>query len=279
MSALTIVSPLVQPGATVKPGLYALDKPLTLTEAVPTLSSGKPLADVLTGALDASIVKITFGALLYRLSASSAVDIYDGSSAWTPEAAFDPSAPSLKPAPYAFDKASKTWKATFMASALKDAAKPTFPTDPSTLAPRYGFVSLLAYTDKSGASHAARSARTSPFGLVGSTSASRVTGGALAGSAPTQDMNAADGLTMQVKDATGNVVGEITVSSNTSVSPAILVRLTSPLVSIGLDWDGSATITSTGKTTVNAPTIVLNGELHAQKIQYVPAAGGAPKFL
>jgi len=279
MSTLAVAAPQIQPGAVVRAGFYALDKPIVLTEAIPTLGSGNPLADPSSGALNASIAKISFGALFYRLNANGTIDIYDGTSQWTPEASFDPSSSTLKPAPYVFDKTSKTWKATFVASALKDATQPTFQTGQTTLTPRYGFLSVLAYTDSTGSTYSAKSATTAPFGLLSSNAASRVTGGALVGSAPTQDMSAADGLSLQVKDASGNVVGEITVSSNTSVSPAIVVRLKSPLVSVALDWDGSATIKSTSKTTIDAPMVVLTGELHANKIQYQPAAGGGLTYL
>jgi hypothetical protein len=283
MTTPIVSAPQVQSGATVVPGVYALDKPLGLGISIATLASGNPLADPASGALDASIAQITFGALLYRLKAGSgAVDIYDGASQWIPEATFDPNASALKPAPYQFDKKSKAWTAVFIASALPDAAKPGFPTlsgNPYAPGPQYGFLSLLSYTDKTGAHYAVRSARSAAFGLASSGAANRVSGGALAGTTPTQDAGSADGMTIQVKDGSGNVVGELRISGNPSVAPALLLALHSPEVSIGLAWDGSVTIKSASQTTIDAPTVVLTGELHAEKIRYLPAGGGVETYL
>ena len=270
MSALAVAPPQIASGQPVTPGMYAVDRPMTLSQAVPTLASGLALANTTTGTLDASISKLTFGALLYRLNFGGTVDVFDGKSSWVPEAAFDPTSPTLIPYPYVFDATSKTWLATFVAYAIKEASQSAFWTDHQSLIPRYGFLTLLNYANGA-MTHVAASNRTPPFGLTSSSSATRIAGGALVGLNSTQDIGAADGLLLQVNDVSGNPVATVRISSNTSVSPAVLVALKSPAVSLGLNWDGSAIVTAT--------TVVLTGELHAQKIRYLPSGGGPETYL
>jgi hypothetical protein len=266
-------------------GFALMQQPIALAATSPILASGTPLTskDPSSGlyTLDAATAKagFTFGALLYRTT-SGAVEIYDGSANWIPQASFDPSSATLKPTAFGYDPKTDHWTGIFILSSLPDATQPSFPTA-TTGSPKYGFIALFT-TPKTAPTTAVRSALSAPFGVAASNATTRVQPGLVQGLAPTQDPKSADGFAVIVNDKSQLRVADLIVSSDTALSQVVMVRFYSGGVvraSVALEPNGNVHLTSATQITLDAPVIEVTGTLKAQNIQYLPYGGSVETFL
>ena len=271
-------------------GFALLEQPIALRAASPVLADGTPLAAPdASGApvVNALVATATFsyGALLYRIDTLGGVDIFNG-KLFTPEASFDFSYPDLKPVELAFDAKANAWTGTFVLSTVA-VSDPTFAaTDPGTLRPRYGFLSVLRIPRKPpeppALISAGRSALAATFGVIAAADTSAVKVGTLSGSDPVQDPAKADGLSIVAKDGSLVPVASFIISANTSVPAGITLQVFqggSVRASVVVDATGDVTVVSATQATIAAPVVNVNGELRAHNIRYKPYDGTPERYL
>lgn len=266
-------------------GFAVLAQPIALAATSPVLASGTPLTskDPVSGryVVDNATAKagFTFGVLLYR-NAGGAVDIYDGKANWIPQASFDPSAPNVTPTPLAFDPKGGGWSGIYLLSSVAGATAPAFPTA-SGGSPKYGFLAVFA-TPKTSGSVAVRSALGAAFGVAAADGSRRAQPGLLRGLNPAQDPTSADGFAIVVDDATNARIVDLILSSETTLPQNVMVRVYSGGVvraTIGIAPDGSISLSSATRITLDAPNVGVTGTLYAQNIEYVPYGTATEKFL
>jgi hypothetical protein len=297
MSAAAVAAPTVAKDHTDQStGFVVMQQPISLSAAAPVLADGSQLTykdeTTHTFTIDEATAKagFSFGALVYRIKPSGAVEIFNGQTntpGWIPQGSFDPGDQSLNPVAFAFDQSNGTWSGTYVLSAIPDSSESSFPTNVSgALAgkPRYGFIAVFG-TPKPAAgvapTTAVRSPLGAPFGVTATTSTSNVQPGLVIGTAPTQDAKKANGFAIFVKDATG-MVAELIVSGDTGESKMVVANLYSGgtvRASIALCNDNSVALMSTQQVAIDAPVVTLSGTLQAQNIEYLPYGGGTRKFL
>ena len=271
-------------------GFAVLEQPIALVASSPVLADGTSMAAPGAGgalAVDAAIAIETFsyGALLYRIDALGGVDIFNG-KLFTPEASFDFAYPELKPAEFAFDAQTGTWSGIFVLSTV-GVSDPTFrATDPATLRPAYGFLSVLRLPRKPPAAPAAISAGRSAFGpnfgVVASNDTSPVKAELLQGTSAAQDPSQADGFSVVAKDASLVPVASVTISAAAGVPGGVTLEVFqsgSLRASLSIDPGGDVRLASVTQVTVAAPVVNVIGELRAQTIRYQPYDGAPERYL
>jgi hypothetical protein len=274
-------------------GYTVTQQPVALTATAPILASGTALtykdpSGVWQIDAPTATAGFLFGALLYQIDTSGAVEIYDGSANWIPEASFNPADPSLKAAAFAFSQSSGTWTGTFVLSAIPNAATSLTATNtsgPLSGKPKYGFVAIFATpkpTPTITPTTAVRSPLGTAFGISTNGNTSQVQPGLVQGTTPTQNTSNADGFAVFVNDKFGNRVSDLIVSSEVSLPQCVMLQFYSGGVvraSVALEPNGNVHLTSANQITLDAPVVVINGTLEAQNIEYVPYGGSVSEFL
>jgi hypothetical protein len=271
-------------------GFALLEQPIALIAPSPVLADCTPMAAAGAGgalAVDAAIATETFsyGALLYRIDALGGVDIFNG-KLFTPEASFDFDYPDLKPAEFAFDAQAGTWSGIFVLSTV-GVSDPTFrATDPATLRPAYGFLTVLRLPRKPPAApatiSASRSALGPSFGVIASNDTSPVKAELLQGASAAGDPSQADGFAVVAKDSSLVPVASITVSAAGGVPGGVTLEVFqsgSLRASLSIDPGGDMRLDSVAQVTIAAPVVNIIGELRAQTIRYQPYDGGPEAYL
>ena len=121
-----------------------IEQPIDVVAPSPALDGGRPLVSQIAPGgkyvVDAQASSSTFsyGLVLCRSTGPGSTDVWSAGS-WQPIATFDFGSPALSPAPLALDATSGTWTTVVVLSTEDAAKQPTFPTDPTTTWPRYGF--------------------------------------------------------------------------------------------------------------------------------------------
>jgi hypothetical protein len=273
-------------------GYALMSQPITLAATPPLLADGSPLTYRASSggpwAIDVATAQagFVFGALLYAITTTGAVQIYNGNGGWIPETSFDPADSSLAPAQFAFRQSDGTWSGTFVLSAVKhftlNSTPPTNVGGALNGKPQYGFIAIFA-TPKPTASvtptTAIRSALGTPFGIAAASTTSNVQPSLMQGLQPTQQLQNADGFAIIVNDSAGMTAAELLVSGNPTLPPMITASAYFHGVvqsSIAIGSDGSITLTSNQQVTVNGPgvtvngALTVNGTLSVENIKYIP---------
>jgi hypothetical protein len=223
--------------------------------------------------------------LLYRIDALGGVDIFNGTQ-FTPEASFDFSYAGLKPAEFAFDPQTGLWSTIFMLSTV-GVTDPTFAaTDPATLRPAYGFLTVLRIPRKPPALpatvSAGRSALGPSFGIIAAGDTSPVKAELLQGTGAAQDPAHADGFSVVAKTASLVPVASFVISAAGGVPGGVTLDVYqsgSLRASVHLDPAGDVTLSSSTQVTIAAPIVNVNGELRAQTVRYRPYDGAPETYL
>ncbi|MFN2462152.1 MAG: hypothetical protein ABR591_15970 [Candidatus Velthaea sp.] len=290
-SGAAVPPPVATPKATDPHTAFALlEQPVALNAPTPVLADGTPLAAPDASGnvtIDAAVAKATFSyaALLYRIDALGGVDIFNG-KLFTPEAGFDITYPDLKATELAFDAKMNAWTGVFVLSTVAT-SDPTFaPTNPMTLRPRYGFLTVLRIPRKPPAPPAAisasRSALGAAVGIIAAADTSAVKAGLLQGSDATQDPKDADGFSIVAKDASLVPVASFVISANSGVPAGITLHVMQGggvRASVIVNANGDVTVTSATQATIAAPVVNVAGELRAQNIRYRPYNGDPERYL
>jgi hypothetical protein len=287
-----VLSPPVATPKSIDPhtGFALLEQPIALSAPSPVLAGGTPLTAPGAGgtpAVDAAVATATFsyGALLYRIDALGGVDIFNGKQ-FTPEASFDFNYPELKPAEMVFDATAGVWSGVFVLSTV-GVSDPTFrPTDPATLRPAYGFLTVLRIPRKPpaapGVFTASRSALAPSFGIIATNATSPVEAQLLQGTSTASDPSQADGFSIVAKDGSLVPVASVVVSATSGVPGGVTLHVFqsgSLRASLSLDPGGDVRLDSSTQVTIDAPVVNVGGELRANTVRYVPYGGGPERYL
>ncbi|MGA8097519.1 MAG: hypothetical protein WB810_02545 [Candidatus Cybelea sp.] len=271
-------------------GFALVEQQIAISASSPTLADGTPLTapdstgkPVVNGIVTAET--FSYGALLYRIDALGAVDIFNG-KLFTPEVSFDFTYPDLRATELAFDATSNTWTGSFMLSSVAT-LDPTFvPTNPGTLRPRYGFLTVLRIPRKASPGPTAISVGNSPlgsaFGVIATADTMAVKLGPLQASVSVQDMTKADGFAIVAKDNALVPVASLVLSANDAVPAGMTVQVWqsgSLRASLVVGASGDVTLTSATQVAIDASIVTVNGELRAQNIRYKPYDGSPEKYL
>ena len=247
MATLTVPVPALQFDAS-GPGIATLEKPVTVVGRPVALPDGTPITD--------QMVPLTAGFFLYRqVPSSAAAQIWDGDQQlW--KTASDSIVAALKPKPLAYQKDQPAWQGVFLAAAEKGAVE----AGANSYFFRTWFQAPFAGSTVSGLSLPSPSVR-----FVAAVDAAQA-------GIKLQSPESATEIQVFLRNSSKQLIGSVRLSNDSGQAKIEISNATGAVVRVTAQGDIEIQ-PAAGR------SVVLQGPLMAQNINYLPQGSGTAQWL